>query len=444
MRTCWKSTPGEGSPRLGWGQERGKQGATSPLSVTSKSLCLKVVRGQAVLALPHMFLRLPAPTDHDECQDMACENGECVNTEGSFHCFCSPPLTLDLSQQRCVNSTSGMGQWAWGGGAAGGVDLDWGLKGLFLCHQRTCLTMTSTWTSAGKKSPITCAANPCTGAAPPTRNAAARMARPGASSVPCAPPRALVRGRPAPARREGRPCRAGWASGWRVPSSWEGGLERSRWSCLQSLLFGNEVGQARSSQGAGPSALPLPGAVSQGIARQAVTARSRAGPSFPSLSSLTEVYAQLCNVARIEAEREAGVHFRPGYEYGPGSEDLHYSLYGPDGAPFYNYLGPEDTIPEPPFPNTAGHPGDHVPGLESPLQPSELQPRYVASHPGLCYCKMGKRWAPALLCFHLLHLLITASRVRTGRGKVLQGLSGVAQGTTSHAQVGPEQLPPVN
>ncbi|XP_021102118.1 latent-transforming growth factor beta-binding protein 2 isoform X1 [Heterocephalus glaber] len=90
----------------------------------------------------------------------------------------------------------------------------------------------------------------------------------------------------------------------------------------------------------------------------------------------SEVYAQLCNVARIEAEREAGVHFRPGYEYGPGPDDLHYSLYGPDGGPFYNYLGPEDTIPEPPFSNTARHPI-----LEPPLQPSELQPRYVASHP---------------------------------------------------------------
>lgn len=41
---------------------------------------------------------------------MACENGECVNTEGSFHCFCSPPLTLDVSQQRCVNSTGSTGQ----------------------------------------------------------------------------------------------------------------------------------------------------------------------------------------------------------------------------------------------------------------------------------------------------------------------------------------------
>ncbi|XP_039739733.1 latent-transforming growth factor beta-binding protein 2 isoform X8 [Pteropus medius] len=104
----------------------------------------------------------------------------------------------------------------------------------------------------------------------------------------------------------------------------------------------------------------------------------------------SEVYAQLCNVARIEAEREAGVHFRPGYEYGPGPEDLHYSLYGPDGAPFYNYLGPEDAIPEPPFHNTASHPGDHAPILESPLQPSELQPHYVASHPGLCCCKNGE------------------------------------------------------
>ncbi|XP_012597491.2 latent-transforming growth factor beta-binding protein 2 [Microcebus murinus] len=95
----------------------------------------------------------------------------------------------------------------------------------------------------------------------------------------------------------------------------------------------------------------------------------------------SEVYAQLCNVARIEAEREAGVHFRPGYEYGPGPDDLHYSLYGPDGAPFYNYLGPEDTVPESPFPNTASYPGDHTLVLESPLQPSELQPHYVASHP---------------------------------------------------------------
>lgn len=98
----------------------------------------------------------------------------------------------------------------------------------------------------------------------------------------------------------------------------------------------------------------------------------------------TEVYAQLCNVARIEAEREAGVHFRPGYEYGAGPDDLHYNLYNPDGAPFYNYLGPEDVIPELPFSNPASHPEDHRPVQEPPLPPSELQPHYVASQPGWC------------------------------------------------------------
>lgn len=89
-------------------------------------------------------------------------------------------------------------------------------------------------------------------------------------------------------------------------------------------------------------------------------------------------------MARIEAEREAGIHFRPGYEYGPGPDDLPYNLYGPDGAPFYNYLGPEDTVPESPFSSTASQLGGNTPVLEPPLQPSELEPRYVASHSGMC------------------------------------------------------------
>lgn len=189
---------------------------------------------------------------------MACENGECVNTEGSFHCFCSPPLTLDLSQQRCVNSTSAIEDLP---------DHD--------IHMDICWKKVTNYV--------------------------------------CSQP---LHGR----RTTYTEC------------------------CCQD-------GEAWSQQCA----------------------------LCPPRSS--EVYAQLCNVARIEAEREAGVHFRPGYEYGPGPEDLHYSLYSPDGAPFYNYLGPEDTIPEPPFPNTASRPGDHTLVLESPLQPSELQPHYVASHP---------------------------------------------------------------
>lgn len=118
---CWKGIPGEGTPRLGWGRGGGSRVFTSSLSVTRKPSSVKVAHGQGALALPTCSSCLPATTDHDECQDMACENGECVNTKGSFHCFCSPPLTLDLSQQRCINSTSSIGQWAWGSRAAGGI-----------------------------------------------------------------------------------------------------------------------------------------------------------------------------------------------------------------------------------------------------------------------------------------------------------------------------------
>lgn len=34
---------------------------------------------------------------------MYCINGECLNTDGSYHCFCSLPLVLDATGNRCVN-----------------------------------------------------------------------------------------------------------------------------------------------------------------------------------------------------------------------------------------------------------------------------------------------------------------------------------------------------
>ncbi|XP_062900141.1 latent-transforming growth factor beta-binding protein 2-like isoform X1 [Mobula hypostoma] len=44
--------------------------------------------------------------DIDECQDEStCVNGECVNTPGSFNCFCNPPLTLDITRKRCINES---------------------------------------------------------------------------------------------------------------------------------------------------------------------------------------------------------------------------------------------------------------------------------------------------------------------------------------------------
>ena len=57
------------------------------------------------LLLDH-FLR--ASLDNDECADEepACEGGSCVNTIGSYHCTCEPPLVLDGSGRRCVSNES--------------------------------------------------------------------------------------------------------------------------------------------------------------------------------------------------------------------------------------------------------------------------------------------------------------------------------------------------
>lgn len=51
---------------------------------------------------------LHASLDNDECADEepACEGGRCVNTIGSYHCTCEPPLVLDGSRRRCVSNES--------------------------------------------------------------------------------------------------------------------------------------------------------------------------------------------------------------------------------------------------------------------------------------------------------------------------------------------------
>uniref|UniRef100_A0A3Q1GGJ8 Latent transforming growth factor beta binding protein 2 n=1 Tax=Acanthochromis polyacanthus TaxID=80966 RepID=A0A3Q1GGJ8_9TELE len=59
---------------------------------------LECVADQCLCVSPvHLFL------DYDECEFRnSCENGECVNTPGSFNCFCSPPLVLDSTRRRCI------------------------------------------------------------------------------------------------------------------------------------------------------------------------------------------------------------------------------------------------------------------------------------------------------------------------------------------------------
>lgn len=49
--------------------------------------------------------------DLDECENEdACANGKCLNTAGSYHCFCSLPLVLDATRNRCVNVSNSAGE----------------------------------------------------------------------------------------------------------------------------------------------------------------------------------------------------------------------------------------------------------------------------------------------------------------------------------------------
>lgn len=42
--------------------------------------------------------------DINECQFMpdVCENGDCINTDGSFRCECQPGYVLDSSGKVCI------------------------------------------------------------------------------------------------------------------------------------------------------------------------------------------------------------------------------------------------------------------------------------------------------------------------------------------------------
>lgn len=41
--------------------------------------------------------------DVNECLDESvCDGGECLNTDGSFNCFCRPPMVLSPKSNRCV------------------------------------------------------------------------------------------------------------------------------------------------------------------------------------------------------------------------------------------------------------------------------------------------------------------------------------------------------
>ncbi|KAL8185692.1 UNVERIFIED_CONTAM: hypothetical protein K2H54_057071 [Gekko kuhli] len=42
-------------------------------------------------------------SDTDECQDPnSCIDGQCINNEGSYSCFCTHPMVLDSTEKRCI------------------------------------------------------------------------------------------------------------------------------------------------------------------------------------------------------------------------------------------------------------------------------------------------------------------------------------------------------
>lgn len=68
---------------------------------------VKCMRCNWLLIFFHFFF---SSEDIDECQDPnSCIDGQCINTEGSYNCFCTHPMVLDASEKRCIRPTESHG-----------------------------------------------------------------------------------------------------------------------------------------------------------------------------------------------------------------------------------------------------------------------------------------------------------------------------------------------
>lgn len=53
-------------------------------------------------------------TDINECLDEnLCVGGQCLNTDGSYMCFCTHPMVLDPNRSRCVLVPEVAGKFEW-------------------------------------------------------------------------------------------------------------------------------------------------------------------------------------------------------------------------------------------------------------------------------------------------------------------------------------------
>lgn len=71
-----------------------------------------------------------SPTDIDECKVMPnlCTHGQCINTMGSFRCFCKVGYTTDISGTSCIGKARVP---ASGGGQRLSPASHWGMRELY-------------------------------------------------------------------------------------------------------------------------------------------------------------------------------------------------------------------------------------------------------------------------------------------------------------------------
>lgn len=373
----------------------------------------------------------PCLPDHDECQDMVCENGECVNTEGSFHCFCSPPLTLDLSQQRCVNSTSGVGQWGWGvGGRSRGSGPG---MGRLTCpvppedlpdhdiHMDICWKRVTNYVCS----------HPLHGRRTTYTECCCQDGEAWSQQCALCPPRSS-------GEKAGMP--QSWAPREGMSSPWKGAgaSERSRAShgpaFPPSCLGMDAVGQSgvrgeehRQELGA---VVPAPPSVLESRNSTPGLSSQEPGPSF--LSPSCSLQRSTLSSATWPGSKPSG---RLGSTSGlamstaPGPMTCTIASTAQTGSPSTTTWAPRTPSPSHSSPARPAAQGTAYRSLNLPCSPQNSSPTMWPATQVCVAAKTGKRWALKRFHFHLLHLLITVSRVRTGKGKIHLALSRVTQGT---------------
>lgn len=135
--------------------------------------------------------------DINECLDESvCAGGECLNTDGSFMCFCTHPMTLDPSRNQCVFSSDVPGIVSYSlccrPGKQHTLICESFFKLYFQNHRKWRMWTSRACVGRWWLSPWPALSLWAPTGRPPTLSAAVCTERPGAWNVPCVPPPILV------------------------------------------------------------------------------------------------------------------------------------------------------------------------------------------------------------------------------------------------------------